>query len=90
MSLPVCVLSFSNECVFLSSQSERLTDLTCHGGHDAEEEDSGSSVIWPYLAIASSLPSPSSLSDGLSMVLLLHAETHTQTHKYTTHTSTRS
>lgn len=60
-----------------STVHSSTTDLTWHGGRDAEEEDSGSSVIWPYLAIASSWPSPNALSDGLSVVVLLHAQTHT-------------
>lgn len=74
--LRVCHFLFT---CFLSSVNVwlALTDLTCHRGRDAAEEDSGSSVIWLYLAIASSWPSPNALSDGLSMSRLLRAQTHT-------------
>lgn len=61
----------------LAPRSERLADLTGHGGRDAEEEeDSGSSVIRPSLAVASSWPSASALREGFSLLVLLHTQEH--------------
>lgn len=67
-------------CACLSPELDSLTDLTCHKGCNDNEEDSRCSVIWPYLAAASSWPSPSALSDGLSAVLCaqIHKHTHVQ------------
>lgn len=80
MPPPVCVLHVPH--------AQWQTGLTCHGGCDAEEKDPGSSVTWLYLAIASSWPSPSALSDSLSVVVLLHAQTNRHTN--TTLKNTRS